>query len=152
MTKVLVIGYGNQLRSDDALGWYAIGQLAVALDAKAVTLIARHQLTPDLAGDMRHADLVIFVEARNGSPAGKIIQSTVEPVSAAATFTHNSSPAILLAKTQALYGVSPETVVFSVNGASFDFGEKLTPPVQEALPKLVERIHALVNERTMQRA
>src|SRR5580704_15594719 len=47
--RTLVIGYGNPLRSDDALGWHASRLLAQALAGQEVDVITCHQLTPELA-------------------------------------------------------------------------------------------------------
>ena len=51
MTRVLVIGYGNPLRSEsDALGWRVVAQLEAALqNLPEVEVHACQQLTPELA-------------------------------------------------------------------------------------------------------
>ena len=43
---VLVIGYGNTLRSDDGAGVVAAERLAEAIGSRA-TVLTRHQLLPD---------------------------------------------------------------------------------------------------------
>ena len=41
---VLVLGYGNPLRGDDAVGWYAAQRLAEVVDPQRVTVLAVHSL------------------------------------------------------------------------------------------------------------
>ena len=104
---VLVIGYGNTLRSDDGVGWHVAALLAddprlavdppVAADVQfaadsplaansrsgadlrlaGVEVLAVHQLTPELAVDMSRASLVILIDASVDDPPGAI---TVRPV------------------------------------------------------------------------
>ena len=49
---VLVIGYGNVLRSDDGVGWHVTERLASDARFASVTVLQRHQLTPELALDL----------------------------------------------------------------------------------------------------
>ena len=44
---VLVVGYGNALRTDDGVGWHAAERLADDPRLADATVIAVHQLTPD---------------------------------------------------------------------------------------------------------
>lgn len=74
--RVLVIGYGNPLRSDDALGWRVGEALRERLehqfskieaqtrtDPANVEVITCQQLNPELADPISRADLVLFVDA-----------------------------------------------------------------------------------------
>lgn len=49
MARVLVLGYGNPLRSDDGLGWRVAVELFRANASVDVLVLPCHQLTPDLA-------------------------------------------------------------------------------------------------------
>ena len=66
---VLVIGYGNTLRTDDGVGRLAAERLADDPRLDGVRVIGRHQLTPELALDVSQAALVVFVDASQ-SPSG----------------------------------------------------------------------------------
>ncbi len=50
--KALIIGYGNVLRSDDGIGWHVAERLAADARFDDVTILQRHQLTPELALDV----------------------------------------------------------------------------------------------------
>ena len=66
----LIIGYGNVLRSDDGIGWHVAEHLAADARFDGVTVLQRHQLTPELALDVSRADLVALVDATQDRPAG----------------------------------------------------------------------------------
>ncbi len=69
---VLVIGYGNALRSDDGVGWHAAALLADDPRLAGIDVLALHQLSPELALDMSRASLVILVDAGVDDPPGTI--------------------------------------------------------------------------------
>ena len=52
---VLVIGYGNALRTDDGFGWHAAGRLAADPRLDGAEILQLHQLTPELALDISRA-------------------------------------------------------------------------------------------------
>jgi Ni,Fe-hydrogenase maturation factor len=169
--RVLVIGYGNPLRSDDALGW----RVAEALEPFAITkpetadieIVTCQQLNPELAEPLSRADLAIFVDAavpistqqvavavrdlgsRNGDISshdpGTIIECDLEPTcQAPQCFSHDLTPSTLLACAGELFGSCPRGKLFSVVGADFGMGENLSAPVAAVLPELVQRIEALL--------
>ncbi len=58
--KTVVIGYGNPLRGDDGIGWAVIERLQQMPLAETLTLIASHQLLPELSDLIREAAQVII--------------------------------------------------------------------------------------------
>ncbi len=146
MTGTLVIAYGNPLRSDDGVAWRAAELLAAQDLAPRVDVLARHQLTPELAGPISQADRVLFVDAAADGPAGTIRVIPVEPAfEPPGDFTHHVSPGAVLALAQTLYGHRPHAHVVAVTGACFDHGDQLSPAVSAALPVLLERLRQLVS-------
>jgi hydrogenase maturation protease len=69
---VLVVGYGNSLRGDDGVGWHAAGRLAADPRLAGARVLARHQLTPELAVDVAQASLVVLVDAVAGAEPREI--------------------------------------------------------------------------------
>ena len=64
MPSIVVIGYGNPLRGDDAIGWKAAEALRdVYEDDMAVEVFASHQLNPEMAESVAEAGMVIFIDA-----------------------------------------------------------------------------------------
>ena len=62
LKTILVIGYGNDLRSDDAVGQKVANAIA-AWKLPQVTSLCVHQLTPELASFLATAELAIFIDA-----------------------------------------------------------------------------------------
>jgi hydrogenase maturation protease len=144
--RVLVIGWGNSLRGDDGLGWHAAALLAADPRLAGADVLARHQLTPELAEDVGRACLVVLVDAADGDePAGSISVVGVEPSRAAMpAWTHHADPAALLALAGQLYGRVPPALQVRVGAASFEPGERLSPAVADALPRVVATVARLV--------
>jgi hydrogenase maturation protease len=116
MARVLVLGYGNPLRSDDGLGWQVAVQLFRTNTAPEVEVLPCHQLTPELAGPVSRADTVLFLDiSREGSP-GEIDCREIRFQGGSVSFTHDLTPAALLDLSSELYGSSPRGFLLSVCG------------------------------------
>ncbi|NWG16453.1 MAG: hydrogenase maturation protease [Chloroflexi bacterium] len=145
MARVLIVGYGNPLRGDDALGWHAAQQLSENIRRQDVEILTCHQLTPELAERLSRSERVIFIDAACVGVPGEVSQQRVSPaVSAAVDFTHHFDVPALLACTQILYGVCPQAVLCSVAAESFELTESLSPAVEAAVPELLERVYRLL--------
>jgi hypothetical protein len=62
--QALVIGYGNTLRGDDAVGQVVARALAGEAAIEGVEVIACHQLMPELAECIDAADMLLFITAK----------------------------------------------------------------------------------------
>ncbi len=60
--SILVMGYGNMLRSDDGVG-QQVARAVAKWEIPNVDAIAVHQLTPELAERLTKTDIAIFVDA-----------------------------------------------------------------------------------------
>ena len=143
--RVLVVGYGNALRSDDGLGWHVAERLSDDPRFAAVDVLRRHQLTPELALDVSRASFVIFVDASRAAPG----LLTIEPVGRAlghgvVAWTHRCDPSTLLALAADLYGATPDAVAVSVGVASLEMGESLSPAIEGAMDRVVDAVAGLV--------
>lgn len=151
---VLVIGYGNVLRSDDGVGWHAAALLAEDPRLAGATVMARHQLTPELALDVAAASLVILIDAQVGPAPGTIeVRRIGAGVVGTATDTdpgtssHHVAVEDLLALAGELGGHVPETVVIGIGVADLELGEELSVAVASALPAIVETVVRFVEGR-----
>ena len=102
-----------------------------------VELITRNQLTPELALPVSQATTVLFIDAARGGVAGELRSEPIEPQPASSVFTHEYSPAVILALAQRLYSGCAKGLAMSVCGECFDHGETLSARVQENLPRAV---------------
>jgi hydrogenase maturation protease len=143
--KVLILGWGNPLRGDDALGWRAAEQLSEGLAGCQATVHVSHQLLPEFAFEIAGSDLVIFIDAAcDNGPFGRVRFERVVPRRCdSAAFSHHIDPPALLDMAQALYGSHPEAYLFTVAGRSFEYGEELSPEVAAAVPELLAQIRSI---------
>jgi hydrogenase maturation protease len=146
---ILVLAVGNALRADDGAGPAAVAGLEVP--GVALEVEVAHQLLPEHAAHAARADGVVFVDARDGGPPGEVAVVEVgeggrPPVS------HHLSPAALLALARALHGAAPRAFAISIAAADLGFGERLSAPVEAALPRARAAIaacaRALAGERS----
>jgi hydrogenase maturation protease len=142
MSRVLIIGFGNPLRSDDGVGWHAAEELEHKLSGRGVEVITCHQLTPELADIVSTSPVVVFVDAQCGVP-GTVTCSRVRPQAPTDAFSHRLSPGAVLGLAQKLYGQTPLAFAFAICGECFEVGEVLSPLVRANLPDLVARVAAI---------
>jgi len=144
MNPILIIGYGNPLRSDDGFGPLAARQLEER-GIPGVEVTIAHQLNPELAASLAEARFAVFIDATEGTAPGAITVSSVElrdigPAGA----THHFEPGTLLALAKFVYGGAPEAVLITAAAHSFEHGTEISPEVKEAAHKVVEAIASLV--------
>lgn len=148
MAKILVIGYGNPLRSDDGFGLRAVEQLKKDLKGQEVELMECQQLTPELAERVAKSDLVLFVDADTNGVSGTTHTRRITPTPAqnSDTLMHHLDPSGLLGLTQALYKKTPEAMLLTVTGECFGYGTQLSAEVAKALPGVVHHIEEIIEQ------
>lgn len=172
--RILIVGYGNPLRGDDAFGPLVVERLRrdrdamvdatvdagveagveTAADPASVALSTCHQLVPELAADLAAVERVIFIDAAVDQPAGALACRGVyageggpEPL------VHRLGPEQLLGLTRALYGRAPEAVLLTVGGQCFDLADhRLSPPVAAAVAPAIAWIQRLLANHASQQA
>jgi len=151
MSRVLIIAYGNPLRSDDGVAWRAADVLGERFSTPDVEILRLHQLAPELADTVCDFDRVIFVDAALSRGLGiepgtvrveEIRAETPDP----ARFTHAFSPQKVVGMAAALYGANPRAFAVTLCGANFDHGSALSAIVEDALPALISTVERLVQE------
>jgi len=151
MPTVLIVAYGNPMRSDDGVAWRAADALAPKFPESYIEILRLHQLTPELADTARNFRCVIFVDAACcDGPVSKPGAIRVEEIRGGpaepARFSHVLSPQKVLDLAAQLYGVSPRAFAITVAGDNFNHGDSLSPLVAAALPELVAQIALLVEQ------
>jgi hydrogenase maturation protease len=145
MPRVLIIAYGNPLRSDDGVAWRAADELEKTFSGADVEILRTHQLAPELAEAVRGTEAVIFIDAAAGEgQPGEVRCAPVGPPEGPVRFSHQLSPSSVIALSRQLYGATPRAFSATLTGECFDHGEALSPVVAAALPSLVTRIEALI--------
>ena len=141
--KTLILGYGNQNRRDDGVGWFILEQLA-ALKLPDVELETSHQLEVEASETISRFDAVIFVDAAIPEAPEAIQRSVVTPNFQSHAVAHYLTPADVLSLCKTLYQREPKAVLFSIRGRDFNFGTTLTPEVEQAAREVVKQIAELV--------
>jgi hydrogenase maturation protease len=138
---VLVVGYGNRLRSDDGLGWHVIERLTRDPRVAGAELLWRHQLTPELAVDFAAASLVVLVDAAADMAPGVISVRQIGPSASGGTvMSHHTDPQSLVMLAVELYGVVPPVYVVGVGPLSLEEGDRLSPVVEAAMPRILDAV------------
>jgi hydrogenase maturation protease len=146
MARILIVGYGNPLKSDDSLGWRAAEEIVRQLPSPEIKVMRVHQLLPEIAEEASRADLAIFIDARTGEPAGEILcEEITNQTGVGSTYSHELSASTIVQLASELYGRSPRAYLLTVSGECFEDGETLSPAVQAALPKLIARVKTLIS-------
>lgn len=149
---ILLIGYGNELRGDDALGPQvarAVAQAIAAPSAAGVRVIDSHQLTPELAADLAAVAIALFVDARIPDaprPTDLTDGVRIELIAPQTTDTgdwgHQLTPTTLLAIAATLFGHAPQAWLISVPGDCFELSDRLSPAAERGRDRAIAQILA----------
>ena len=134
-TRPIVIGYGNPLRQDDAIGWRAAELVERSLPAQAVDVIQCHQLTPELAEKLGSASLVLFLDAAADEDPGRIC---FQPVRAQepGVWTHYLVPGQLLGLAQQLQDEAPPAFLISGGALQMGMGDTMTNNAEQCAERM----------------
>jgi hydrogenase maturation protease len=140
---VLVIGYGSDLRGDDAVGRRAAEAIA-ARDLAGVRVLSVPQLVPELAVDLAQCRSVIFVDASATDDTVRVRR--LAPVSPPSRLSHSVAPQSLLALAAAVDGAPADAVVVTIPASEFGLSTTLSEATTAAMSEAVERIVGLCHD------
>lgn len=128
-----IVGYGNPQHRDDGIGPYVANRAKTVLKGNKMTrVLAADRLEPDLIMPLRHAGLVIFVDATMDELKNGWIWTEIKPEIKNLPFlTYHVKPAFILGLLQSIYNNCPPTWLVSVQGDDFGFGGDLTRSAEE---------------------
>jgi hydrogenase maturation protease len=141
-SRLLVIGYGNELRGDDAVG-PIVARAVGERNWPGVEAIAVQQLTPELAERLHQAEQVVFVDARVGEEEGLEWQILEGPGSAP-RLGHTSDPGWLLGLTELVYGRRPTAWLLTIGARQLEMGKPLSPQAREGARAAVKQIEQMI--------
>jgi hydrogenase maturation protease len=140
---VLVIGYGNDLRGDDAAGQRAAAQVD-AWRLPGVQVRALPQLTPELAEPLAAADRAIFLDAHPVSIGSDLHVHHLHPATPTPRLAHTCDPQGLLALAQTAFGRAPEAWWITIPATDFSFGAPLSPLAARGVADAVATVRRLL--------
>lgn len=144
---VAVVGYGNTLRGDDAIGIEAAKKIQESASGLKAEVFQFQQLCIDAVYLLKDFHRVIFLDCSVEIGSGQVVCKKVSlDDTSPITMSHHLRPEQLLVLIRSLYGTAPDAYVLTVGGREFDFGAGLSPQVAQALPFVIERCLSLISE------
>ncbi len=141
----LVVGFGNTLRGDDALGATVveliqerIKGLAAADRLLAVVFRTVHQPDIILAAELSGFRQVVFVDAGKMGPEEGFSWEEIVPQADPSFTSHICSLPALLALTRDLYGIAPVGYLLAVGGVDFNFASGISAPARQNAEKAAD--------------
>ena len=145
---ILVLGYGNPSRGDDALGPMFVERLDEEQDAGRLPpnfdTLTDFQLQIEHALDLQGRAVVLFVDAAADLDAAHILRP-LTPARDESYSTHAISPgAVLAVYEQVCAGPLPPAFLLGLKGISFELGQGLSETAREALEQGLAAIRPLL--------
>ncbi len=141
---VLIIGYGNTLRSDDGAG-QLVAEKIDNLQWENVRTMAVHQLTPELAFDIAESEMVIFIDAYaciENQAQLKVESLKIEENQV--ILAHSINPTTLLNLSHKLYDKLPPAWWVLIPAINFDFGENISFVTKQSIEEAISCIKDLI--------
>src|ERR1035441_1343482 len=141
---IVVIGVGNEYRSDDGAG-IAVARRLRALFPTGVTILEESGEGTALMQAWQGAAWVMLVDAvRSGASPGTIHRLDARAAPLPMGFFHYSTHAFSVAEAvelaRSLDELPAHLIVYGIEGATFAAGVELSPAVEQAVEVVVERI------------
>ena len=141
-SALLVIGYGNELRSDDGVGPKTATAVA-AWSLPGVRTLTCHQLTPELAVPIAATECVVFVDACVDSTASVELRA-LQPAAPDQVMTHTADPRLLLRLAKEIFGRCPSAFWLTIPIENIAFGNNLSAQASEGSQAALKKIRELV--------
>ena len=114
----VIIGYGNELRGEDAFGLNVINELE-KYKLKGTHLISTFQLTPELVLELLDANEVIFIDACFSLENNYALACSIEEQNTQ-NLTHHISPQSIIAILNGVYEKNPKFYIYSMLTNEFE--------------------------------
>ncbi len=130
---ILVFGYGNLSRGDDALAPLLLEHLENKADLNQVEILSDFQLQIEHSLDLKNRSQVLFIDASvNCQSAYNFTQ--LQAIKDKSYSTHAMNPTELLQVYQTIIHQSaPPCFLLSIQGINFELGETLSPQAEDNL-------------------
>ena len=130
---VLLFGYGNLSRGDDALGPLLLEYIESHCNLEPIEILSDFQLQIEHALDLEDRLLVLFVDA-SVSCVGAYDFAAIEPSRDKSYTTHAMSPAAVLDVYQSIKKqIPPPCFLLSIKAEKLELGEGLSPQAKNNL-------------------
>jgi hydrogenase maturation protease len=138
---ILVIGYGNTLRSDDGVG-PRVAEAVDAMGLPGVCTMTCQQLSPEHAAPIAQADRVIFVDASVETSRDVQVRE-LTPGKTTQLMAHAADPHTMLALARDVFGHAPRAWWLTIPAHELGFGESLSAETQCGFKTALNEIKSL---------
>lgn len=139
-TRLLVIGCGNSLFADDAIGPLVAERFADEAHP-GVLALAVPELTPELAAPIAAAEHVVFVDAAMHTRDVQCVRVDTSELHGE-HLDHALMPAALLELSRQALGRSPDAHVILVPGEDFALGRPLSERARTGIEQALQLLRA----------
>ena len=144
--NALIIGLGNDYRSDDAVG-RVVARKLVAESLDGVRILEESGEGAASMDAWRGADFVILIDAvHSGAKPGTIYRIDAHVEEIPRSFFHYSTHAFSVAEgvelARSLGELPPRLVIYGIEGKNFESGIGLSPEIETAAEETVRRVKA----------
>jgi hydrogenase maturation protease len=139
--ELLVIGYGNSLRSDDGVG-PRVAETVEALKLPGVRTLDCQLLSPEFADPIARARRVIFVDAAVDEMDGVKLRKLI-PGDTTQLMAHAADPRTMLALARDVFGRTPEAWWLTIPAIQLGFGTDYSPETEVGFHTAVAEIQRL---------
>ncbi|CAA9891490.1 Hydrogenase maturation protease [Candidatus Methylobacter favarea] len=130
---VLLFGYGNLSRGDDALGPLLLEYIENTVNLDLIEILTDFQLQIEHALDLENREIVLFIDASAACINGFDF-AMLEPARDKSYTTHAMSPAAVLDVYQEIKKQTPPPCfLLSIKGEKFELGESLSANAEQHL-------------------
>jgi len=142
---VLLFGYGNLSRGDDALGPMLLEYVESHGGLDAIEILSDFQLQIEHALDLENRRLVLFVDA-SVACANAFDFTMLEPIRDKSYTTHAMSPAAVLDVYQSVKKQTPPPCfLLSIKAEKFELGDGLSANAETNLAKACSFVESLLS-------
>jgi hydrogenase maturation protease len=145
--SVVVIGFGNTLRGDDAAGRLVVEELSKR-NLENVELVSVTQLVPELAALVARANAAIFVDTSLESRTAPVEPQIVSEDPEIGETSHHMGPRDVMALTQTCFHATPLAWLVTIPGVDFESTGKVSAKARagaasavDAVLNLIARVH-----------
>jgi len=143
--ELVLIGVGNTLRGDDAVGVEIVRELESKLKSENLRILTvedRVDLIPDLLKRTNPSLILVFDAADFGGNPGEVRIMSPAESSGKTTSTHELPLELMLR----LAEVSAPAYVVGIQIMNLGIGEGMSPPVREAVDEIVKFLMSILCE------
>jgi len=146
LKKVLIYGYGNPGRQDDALGILLVEKMelwAKKNGLESIDFDSNYQLNIEDALAISEYDIVIFADASIEDIDGFII-TPVKPCQKTEFTMHAMAPEFVLHLCHSLYNKFPNTYLVHLKGYEFEFYGELTSRAEKNISDVFQLLKMML--------